>query len=53
MIKFIKCWILLVILSVHEIDATHFTFDLVDGAEQCFYEVIKENVTVEVDYSVS
>lgn len=51
--KFVKFWILSAILSVYTTTATQFTFDVEDGVEQCFYELIKENTFCTLEFYVS
>lgn len=51
--KFAKLWVFTAIFIIHTASATQFTFDLEDGAEQCFYELIKENTFCTLEFYVS
>lgn len=51
--KIAALWILSVILSIQTATATQFTFDIEDGEDQCFYELIKENTFCTLDFFVS
>lgn len=52
--KMQNCNIILlsIILSSYNVLATEFTFDLMDSAEECFYELIENNITCTLDYHV-
>lgn len=53
MAKFATLWILSVISTIYTVTATQFTFDIADGDEQCFYEIIKEHTPCVLDFYVS
>lgn len=52
--KMQNCNIILlsIILTSYNVLATEFTFDLMDSAEECFYELIENNITCTLDYHV-
>lgn len=46
-------FLLYLLASMRVVKAVEFTFDLADGAEDCFYEEIKRNTTAYLEFQVS
>lgn len=46
-------WIHILLSLLATVHAVEFTFDLADGAEDCFYEEIKRNTTAYLEFQVS
>lgn len=45
-------WISSIILTSNSVFGTEFTFEIADNDEQCFFEVVKENVECRMDFQV-
>lgn len=51
--NYLVFWIASMMLASNTVFGTEFTFDLADSIQECFYEMIKENVECTLDYQVS